>query len=523
MTRSVSACAWGALAATAAFIAVTCWWLTQDRSVPIYDAGSHLNTALKYHDLLAAGHLLTPFTQPSIYPILGGIVGALAAFAGGVDVAAPIVGENLVFVPLLALGCYQTGRLLFGPPAGLLAVVFVLGSPLIISLFHVFMLDAPTTALVAVSIWLILASEDFRRTRVSGCAGLAVGLGLNMKAQFPLYVVGLVAIVLLHGGWRNRRGFASFCAVAFVVGAPWYLVHAGELGKLLSLGGHSTDIAPADIPPTLSTANLLWYFWSVLNSQLLAPLFVLAAGGAVWTAIDLVRGGGDGRGMRLELLGGAFAAWLAVTLTPHHDVRYGLPLLAYLAILATGWIVRLAPRARAVAIAVLVLGVAANTLGITFGVGQEAKVALASNPAQPSEEIVVYSTDGFLASAPSRDGDVPGMLEALHREGVNTVDWSVGETGRPDFSEEGLKPLALIAKLSTVVTLSAAFDNEASFATLIHGDVTARSAPTCALLSDGTGVWVVRYDPAAHRRALFCATHRPRFYDIGVRVGSSRR
>jgi len=71
------------------------------------------------------------------------LVGALAAFAGGASVASPIIGENLVFVSLLTLGCYQTGRLLFGPRAGLLASIFVLGSPLLIAQLHVFMLDAP--------------------------------------------------------------------------------------------------------------------------------------------------------------------------------------------------------------------------------------------------------------------------------------------------------------------------------------------------------------------------------------------
>ncbi|HYB24352.1 MAG TPA: hypothetical protein VED41_11170, partial [Solirubrobacteraceae bacterium] len=104
-----SACAWGAIGAAAAFIAITCWWLTQDRSIPIYDAGDHLETAFEYHSMLAAGNLLGPFTAESVYPVLGHMVGALAVFIGGVNVAPPIVAENLVFVPLLALGCYQTG------------------------------------------------------------------------------------------------------------------------------------------------------------------------------------------------------------------------------------------------------------------------------------------------------------------------------------------------------------------------------------------------------------------------------
>src|ERR1700691_503585 len=109
-----SAYAWGAIAMAAGFIALTCWWLTQDRSIPIYDAGDHLEAALLFHQMLRTGNLLGPFNYESPYPFLAPLVGALAVFVGGVNVAAPIIGANLVFVSLLTLGCYQTGRLLFG-------------------------------------------------------------------------------------------------------------------------------------------------------------------------------------------------------------------------------------------------------------------------------------------------------------------------------------------------------------------------------------------------------------------------
>ncbi len=513
-----SAYAWGAIASTAAFMVLTCWWLTKDRSIPIYDAGDHLNTAFEYHSMLASGNLLGPFTQSSIYPVFGAIVGALAAFVGGVNVASPIVGENLVFVPVLALGCYQTGRLLFGSLAGMLAVIFVLGSPLLISLFHVFMLDAPLTALVAVSVWLILASEDFSRNGVAALAGLAVGLGLNMKSQFPLFLAGLVVVVLLHGGWRNWRGLALFCLAAAVVGAPWYLVHFSELGKLLEIGGDSRGVPPGNIPPTFSTANLLWYFWNILNSQLYAPLFIFVVVGMLWMLVTLVRSP-DQRGARLEFFAGGFFGWLAITLTPHHDIRYGLPLLAFLSVVATGWILRLPRTARMAVMVVLVLAVTANTLAITFGVGQEVKVALAGVlPAteQDPDRIVVYSPNGFLASAPSRDGDVPGLLEALQHNGVRTIAWSFPQSEGPDFSYEGLLPLARIAKLSPAVSLSPEFYSSASVATLLHELPSARTPPTCTKLSDGTAVWVVRYDTAAGKLALYCPSRRPQFYDPGA-------
>lgn len=513
-----SAYAWGAFGAVATFIALTCWWLTQDRSVPIYDAGYHLNAVAEYHSMIASGNLLGPFTQESAYPTLGALVGVLGMLVGGVSVASPIVADNLVFVPLLALGCYQTGRLLFGRLAGMLAVILVLCSPMVISLFHVYMLDPPLTALVAVSIWLILASEDFSRTGVAAAAGLAVGLGLNVKAQFPLYVAGLTLVVLLHGGWRNWRGFASFCVVALAVGTPWYLLHFSELGILLELGGTASGAAPGNTPPTFSTDNLLWYFWNSLNSQLLGPFFMLAAGGTLWTLVALVRDRGE-RGARLEFFAGGFTAWLAITLTPHHDIRYGLPLLAFASVIATGWIVTLPRIARVAAIGLLALGAAANTLGIDFGVGREVAIAL-THPLPVTEQrpnrLTLFSTTGFLTSAPSRDGDVPGLLAGLYREGVRTLAVSLDQTGGGDFSFYGVASLARIAKLSPAVTDQPEVARTASTATIFHEAATAHAASPCTWLSDGTGVWVVRYDTTARKLAFYCPARRPQFYEPGV-------
>jgi hypothetical protein len=526
-----SAYAWGAIAATATFIALTCWWLTQDRSVPIYDAGAHLETAIEYHNMIESGNLLGPIKAVSVYPIFAHVVGALAMFVGGVNLASPIIGENLVFISLLALGCYQTGRLLFGKLAGMLAVLFVLGSPLLISLFHVFMLDGPLTALVALSIWLVLASEDFSRPGVSALAGLAVGLGFNVKSQFAQFLIGLVLIVLLHGGWRNWRGFAIFCIVVLVIGSPWYFIHFSELSYLLKVASSAVGAPPGNVPPLLSIVNFTWYFWSILNSQLLAPLFMLALAGTVWTIIAVVRSPGA-RAQRLEFLGGAFLAWLTVTLTAHHDIRYGLPLLAYVAVIATGWIARVRLPIRIAATAVLVLAVVANTLAITFGVGGEVKLALQERLPGSQElpdRVVLYSTTGFLSAAPRHDGDVPGLLDALHREGVRTVTWSIEQSRQPDFSFEGVEPLARFAGMTPTLTETPQFSRYPSVATLIHEPVSSSSPPPCTRVSSvdgvsvwvtgeatGSGVWVVRYDDAAGKLALYCPSRRPQYYDVGL-------
>jgi 4-amino-4-deoxy-L-arabinose transferase-like glycosyltransferase len=547
-----TAYAWGAIAATAAFIAMTCWWLTQNHTIPIYDAGNHLETAFLFRDMIASGNLLGPFEYVSVYPPLGHIVGMLGAFVGGVNADAPIIANNLVFVSLLALGSYRTGRLLFGSAAGMLAAIFALGSPLLIENLHVFMLDPPMTALVAVSIWLLLASEDFSRLDVSAVAGLAAGAGMLIKVQFALYIFGLVLIMLLLGGWRNPRGLAIFLVVGTVVGAPWYVDHISLLSSMLEVANaHPTNTAvaipppPGNIPPTLSIANLLWFLWSILNLQLLVPLFLLAVGGALWMAITLARGRGASsveerdtlrardlkmRHLRVELLVASFLTWLILTLVPHHDVRYGMPLLAYLAVIATGWIVFLPRAPRFAAVALLVLGVAVNTLGVTFGVAREETIALASplpNSQQLPDRIILYPSTGFLSAGPSNDGDVPGLLEALHRNGVRVLAWSLEQSRFADFSFEGLLPLARIAGLQAGLSQSLEFSRSPQVATLIHEPITAHSPPTCTRVKDinevwvnrfetaVTGVWVARYDPTANKLALYCPSHHPQYYDIG--------
>jgi 4-amino-4-deoxy-L-arabinose transferase-like glycosyltransferase len=506
---------WAAIGATAVYIALTCWWLTKDRSIPIYDAGDHLETAFQFHQMIAGGDLLGPFNHESPYPPFGPLVGAIGVFFGGVNVAAPIVAENFVFVSLFTLGCYRTGRLLFGAKAGMLAAIFVLGSALLAAQFHVFMLDAQEAAVVAVSMWLLLESDDFTRVGVAGAAGVAVGLGMITKVQYPGFVVGILAIMLLRGAWRNRRGMLTFAGAAAIVGIPWYIDHIAQFATFVKVSTANPIVVPGDIPPTLSWENFSWYFWNMLNSQMMVPLFALLVGGTVWTATTLVRRRGEALGARLEFFVGAVVGWVWITITPSHDIRYGLPLLPYLAVIATGWIVYLPRAARWAAIGVLVVGAAANTLGTTFGVGKTVQLTLA-NPLPPGEEsadtVTFYSTGGFLVAAPRRDGDVPGLLEALHRNGVNTVAWSALQSREPDFDTEGLLPLTRIAGLTPVLTREPEYADTTTTATLIHAPIAAGAPATCTRLSDGTGVWVVRYDPAAGKTEMYCPYRSPRFY-----------
>jgi Dolichyl-phosphate-mannose-protein mannosyltransferase len=490
--------AWGAVAMAACSIALTCWWLSVDRSVPYNDAAQHLFFAFRYHDQLAAGHVGSVFDAPSFYPPATFLLGAAAAFVAGVHVAVPILAQNLVYVPLLALACYRIGRRTAGPTAGLLAVVFALGAPLVVEQFHVFMLDVPQATLVAVAAWLILDSERFARVGTSGLAGLALGVGIASKELAPLYLIGLVGCVLARGGgWRNWRGLASFCAVALLVGAPWYVRQAmlGEGLKLLHAAGAGGDVPPAASPSLASSANLLWYFWATLDGLLFAPLFAFATVG-VGAAVARVARARPLHDVTLELLCGLGGAWLALTAMPHKDMRYTISLIVFVAVLGTAWIVRLRSASRALAISVLAGAVLAAQLGATFGVGGTttrqlpgARRATYGEGVPPRNRVIVYSNQNFIVSGPHRTPDVLALLRALRREGVTTVGFiDQVESYDRNFEEIGLWTLARVAHLNVIAEPQGATELGPGQAIAIRSQ--RLGGPPCMVLADGSGVWL---------------------------------
>jgi len=500
-----SAPAWGAIGVAALFVSLSAWWLAADRAVPFGGGASHLYASLLYLEFVRAGDPLRAITFATYYPPGVRLFGAVVLALFGRSADGPILAQNVVFVPLLALACYRIGRMTASPPApaaGLLAVLFALGTPLIAEQLHVFMLDAPQAALVAVAVWLLLESDRFARVGPAALAGLAVGIGVLTKQLMPLYLVGLVACVLARGGgWRNRRGLAAFAGVALVVGAPWYLIHLSEWGRFLGAAGTgsaSEPVPPAASPPLLSLANLGWYGWATLNGLLLAPLFAFAAIGVGTALARVLRTRASALDdVSVELLCGLLGAWLALTLLRHHDVRYTMGAIVYLSVLGTAWMVRLAPRWRLAATAALLAAVLAAQLGATFGVGRTPAQLPLSNGAThegegvpPRDRVVVYSSLDYLVSGPQREGDLLGLMRRLRAAGVAGVAWEdrgdVAQINDHRFEGVGLIVFARIAGLSV-----AALDPPPAgpVARLIRARAFDGTSP-CTRLGNGTAVWV---------------------------------
>jgi 4-amino-4-deoxy-L-arabinose transferase-like glycosyltransferase len=285
-------------------------------------------------------------------------------------------------------------------------------------------------------VWLLLESGRFARLGPSVLAGVAVAAGFHVKGTFVLVVAGLVLVLLLRGGWRNRTGFLAFAGVALLLVLPWHLAH---LGDLLSQTEGATDgralvwYGSETYPSRWSPANFTWYGWAAVNTQLYLPLTLFVVGGGGYAAWRLARG--RERDTYLpELLAGGIVAYAGISLINLDDPRYTLPALVYAAVLGTWWVTRLPRPAMLATAAVLGAILVANTVIHDAGIGDPVRIDLPGAKDDPIARgsLTLVSGAGYVEGAPRRDGirpDLQALLERARRDGARRAVFDVTTMG----------------------------------------------------------------------------------------------
>ena len=77
----------------------------------------------------------------------------------------------------------------------MLAAVFAFGAPIVVSTFHLYMLDVPQASLVAACVWLLLASRRFQRPGVAAPAGLAAAGAMLLKPTTVTFLAGPLLVI----------------------------------------------------------------------------------------------------------------------------------------------------------------------------------------------------------------------------------------------------------------------------------------------------------------------------------------
>jgi 4-amino-4-deoxy-L-arabinose transferase-like glycosyltransferase len=251
-------------------IAINWSWLSTNLNVVGWDRPRHLIESLVYNDILRQVDLTSLFralTYSGYYPPLFhlSMVAFYKLFGVSMDVAAM---ANTVYVAVLLISAYGIGREIGGRGVGILAAFITSSLPMVFAMSRYTYIEFALTAMVALSIWLLLLSRGFSSKRHSLLFGLSVGLGLLTKWTFALFVFPALIVVILRAGLLSRirqevRGLS--------VDRTWLVVSAA-LGLMLTLVWYLPNVQRvAELPLRHLLLPISWLLFAGLVWLLKQP------------------------------------------------------------------------------------------------------------------------------------------------------------------------------------------------------------------------------------------------------------
>jgi 4-amino-4-deoxy-L-arabinose transferase-like glycosyltransferase len=252
---------WLLIGALLVFHGLNNWiWLADNVTWAGWDKPRHLAQSLRYDQLfdsLSLQSLFTVMTSDSIRPPLipASATVLYRLFGRTADVATM---TNMFYMAILLATTYALGRRWGGLRLGLLSAALLAFFPMFYAMSRHFYLEFALTAMVALAVYLLLATDGFRRRGVSVLFGVGLGLGMLAKRTFPVFVAGPLIVVVLTSGllpalWQRvrqrprlywKRALLAL-AGGLALAALWYLPNRAAIQDLI-LG------------------NALFFFWWAL-------------------------------------------------------------------------------------------------------------------------------------------------------------------------------------------------------------------------------------------------------------------
>jgi 4-amino-4-deoxy-L-arabinose transferase-like glycosyltransferase len=243
------------------FHAINNWiWLLENVTWTGWDKARHLAWSLQYNYLLGQFSLRSLFQvmvsdaiRPPFFAASASILYAL--FGRSADVATMV---NVIYMAITLSATYGVGRRWGGRWSGLVSVVLLAFFPMFYAMSRYFYLEFALTAMVTLNVYLLLATDGFRRRGFSLLFGLSLGLGMLTKRTFAVFAVGPAIVAILASGmipltWQRlkqrpklhwRQALLALLG-GLALSALWYLPNR-------------------DVVQTLILGNALFFIWWAL-------------------------------------------------------------------------------------------------------------------------------------------------------------------------------------------------------------------------------------------------------------------
>jgi hypothetical protein len=178
-----------------------------------------------------------------------------------------IIAINLALIVIFCFIFFRLVRELAGPWPALVAVMISSTMPLTIGLSRQFLVEYGLMTLVTGWLFFQWRSDYFRSLSHKIILGIILGLGLLMKASFPLFIAGPVMLGL-YRRWQEEKfilkkwvyDFALIGLIGAAIASIWYLPNALRVAKFAfsaGFGSLATDYS-FGIPWAWETLSRFW-------------------------------------------------------------------------------------------------------------------------------------------------------------------------------------------------------------------------------------------------------------------------
>jgi len=315
-------------------------WLKIDTQPPHWDAARHFWTSLHYKQIVFDGereqskYLLKELSKRYYYYPPFFYLTTLPIYFIAKSADAVTLSANIFYIFILIFSTYGIGKIIWNRKTGILASAFISVSPMILSFFREYQLDMPLTAMVALSFYLLLKSQQFSRLKYSILLGFSLAGGMLTKWTFPIFIIGPIifiigAVIIQALKQKNkikylllRIGNACICfLVLSILSFPWYWYNRHQLKIDFTNNGSIT-------------VNKGAYLTHMINSHTYLALFVFITIGVIITFT--LKNNFKKNTILLFSIATIFA--LMQKYIKNTDARYMLPWLVYGSILASFWL-----------------------------------------------------------------------------------------------------------------------------------------------------------------------------------------
>jgi 4-amino-4-deoxy-L-arabinose transferase-like glycosyltransferase len=175
-------------------------WLKIDQSYLKLDSWNQYHYSLEVFDFFKSmWHLRFPLgaiESQDWHGILVGFITAPFYFIFGNVQDTAVMINSAIFLSVLVFSTYGVGSRILNWQAGILAVFIVTVYPIIFNHSRIFMLDLPLASMVVLSLYFLIASNNFTDRKNSLLFGLSLALGLLIKLNYIGFLIGPLVITV---------------------------------------------------------------------------------------------------------------------------------------------------------------------------------------------------------------------------------------------------------------------------------------------------------------------------------------